>query len=415
MGMTIIEKIFSNHSDEKAVPGNIIWIDIDVRTARDFGGANVIKNLRENYSSDYIEDLSKTCFTFDTNAPAKDIGYATNQHIIRKFSRDENVQVYDVDKGIGSHLMMELGFAYPGVTAVGTDSHYNILGAIGAFGQGMGDKDIAYIFKSGRTWFEVPHTIKITLKGQYNYPVTAKDIVLFLIGKLGSAGALGKVVELYGDCIDKMTLHERITVASMGTEMGAISIIIPPNDEVMEYCSKRSGKTVENIAADSDAVYTEELEFDISQITPQIAKPFSPDNVVPVSETAGVKIDSVFVGSCTNGRIEDIEIAADILKGKKVHERVMFKIVPATREVYGEMLKKGLVEQLYDSGVIVSNPGCGGCAKGQIGMTGPGEIQLSTSNRNFQGKQGKGNTYLVGPAVAAYSALYGEIREPEVK
>jgi len=413
MGHTIIEKIFMKHSDDEVKPGNIIWLDIDVRTARDFGGANVIKNLKKHYNDNYIDDLSKTFFTFDTNAPAKDIGYATNQHIIRQFAREYGVKVYDVDQGIGSHIMIEKGFAYPGQTAVGTDSHYNIMGAVSSFGQGMGDIDIAYIFKTGKTWFEVPPTMKITLKGDIKFPVSAKDIILYLIGQLGSAGALGMVVELYGDIIDRLTLHERITIASMGTEMGAISIMIPTNQEILDKMCKLSGKDIEKIEADEDAEYIKEYTFDISNLKPQIACPFSPDNVKDVKDVEGVAIDSVFVGSCTNGRIEDIETIIKILDGRKIKESVMFKLVPSTREVFGQMIERGYIPILFDAGIIVSNAGCGGCAKGQIGMTGPNEIQLSTSNRNFKGKQGKGETYLVSPAVATYSALFGEIREPK--
>ena len=413
MGHTIIEKIFMKHTKDQVNPGNIIWLDIDIRTARDFGGANVIKNLKKHYSGNYIDDLSKTFFTFDTNAPAKDIGYATNQHIIRLFARENNIKVYDVDKGIGTHVMIEKGHVIPGCTAVGTDSHYNILGSVCAFGQGMGDVDIAYIFKSGKTWFEVPHTMKITLKGTPPSNTSAKDIILYLIGKLGSAGALGLAVELYGDIIDSLKLHERITIASMGTEMGAISILIPINKEIQEFFKERTGKTIEKIEADNDAKYIKEYTFDISDLKPQIACPPRPDNVKNVRDIEGQHIDSVFVGSCTNGRIEDIETVVKILDGKKIKEHVMFKIVPSTREVFGEMLDRGYIEKLFLAGVIVSNPGCGGCAKGQIGMTGPGEIQLSTSNRNFEGKQGKGDTYLVSPATAAYSALEGKITEPK--
>ena len=271
MGKTIIEKIFQKHSRNNVKAGEIIWLDIDIKTARDFGGANVVKTLMSCCKSNPIKEKETTYFTFDTNAPARDIGYATNQMIIRNFAAKENLRVYDVDQGIGSHLGIELGQIYPGITSVGTDSHLNIMGAVCAFGQGMGDIDIAYIFKSGRTWFEVPHTIKLNLNGKYKYPVTAKDVTLFILKNLGSSGALGCSVEVYGEAIDKMKLHERITLASMATEMGAITILIPANDEIIEYTKKRSGKTsIEKIEADSDASYIKEISIDITDLTPQI-------------------------------------------------------------------------------------------------------------------------------------------------
>jgi 3-isopropylmalate/(R)-2-methylmalate dehydratase large subunit len=305
--------------------------------------------------------------------------------------------------------MIYEGLALPGGTVVGTDSHLNIMGAIGCFGQGMGDSDIAFAFKTGKTWFEVPESMKVTFKGTYEYPTTAKDLVLFLLGKLGAAGALGKCVELYGEMIDKLTLAERITVASMATEMGAISILIPPSEEVIKY-AKRVGKgNFEPVYADPGANYTEELEFDIQGLKPHVAVPPHPEDTHPIDEVESVKVDSVFIGSCTNGTIDDIRQAAEILKGKTVAPNVMAKVVPATKEVYGQMLKEGMLETFYNAGVIVSNCGCGGCAQGQIGMTGTGEVQVSTSNRNFKGKQGSGQTYLASPVVAAASALAGRL------
>jgi len=414
MGKTMIEKIFQTHTKDNVKAGETIWLNIDIKTARDFGGANVVKHLDECCKINPIADKERTYFTFDTNAPARDIGYATNQMIIRSFAKRENLKVYDVDSGIGSHIGIELGQVYPGVTVVGTDSHLNIMGAVSAFGQGMGDLDIAYIFKSGRTWFDVPYSMKINLKGSYKYPVTAKDVTLYILKKLTSKGALGLSVEIYGDAIDNMELYERITLASMATEMGAIIILLPANNEILRYTAERSGKNdIVKIEADKDAEYVKEIDIDISSITPQIAKPPKPDNVCSVDDIAGTSINSVFVGSCTNGRIEDIEQVVNIVQGKRIKEDVMFKIVPATREVYSQMIAKNYLKILFDSGIIVTNPGCGGCASGQIGMTGPGEVQLSTSNRNFAGKQGKGDTYLVSPVVAAYSALNGKIEYPK--
>ena len=413
MGKTIIEKIIQNHSEEDVRAGEIVWMSLDWRTARDFAGANVVKNFRREYPDEKVDDASKTAFTFDCNVPANTIGYANNQHICRIFAREQGIKVYDVNAGIGSHVAIDEGLVVPGCTFVGTDSHLNILGAVGAFGQGMGDQDIAFTFKAGKTWFEVPQTIKVIVKGTYSYPTTARDLTLYIVGKFGAKGALGKAVEFYGETIDKLNLSERITLASMGTEMGAVINLIPPSKEIINYCKQRSGRDDwEPIYADEDAIYSEVVEIDVSDLPCQIARPGHPDDVVPVSEVAGKSIDSIFLGSCTNGRYEDFKAVADILRGKKIPEQVMFRTNPATKEVYAQILEEGIISDLFNAGVIISNPGCGGCAAGQLGMTGKGEVQISTTNRNFRGKQGDGETYLASPVVAACSALKGEITDP---
>jgi len=410
MGKTIIEKILQNHTREEVAPGKIVWVNLDVRSARDFGGANVVKHFNREFAGRTVADSSRTLFTFDCVVPANTIAYAENQQVCRVFAHEQSIQLHDVDAGIGTHVMIEEGIALPGYIVVGTDSHLNILGAIGCFGQGMGDQDIAFAFGTGKTWFEVPETIKINIEGTYQYPTGAKDLVLFILKHLGAAGALGRCVELYGTAVERLSLAGRITVASMGTEMGAIAIFIPPSDSVLEYCRHRSNLGhIQGVYADSDAQYVREINLDINGLGPQVALPPHPHNVANVEDLPTTTVDSVFIGSCTNGTLEDMEEAAGMFRGKKVARGVMAKVVPATRKVYGEMLRGGLLEVFYNAGVIVSNPGCGGCAQGQIGMTGTGEVQVSTSNRNFKGKQGAGLTYLASPTTAAASAVAGRI------
>jgi 3-isopropylmalate/(R)-2-methylmalate dehydratase large subunit len=296
---------------------------------------------------------------------------------------------------------------------VGTDSHYNILGAIGAFGQGMGDQDIAFIFKTGKTWFEVPDTVKIIVLGKLPRGISARDLTLKIVGVLGTEKALNKSVEIYGAAIDNLDLAGRITISSMATETGAIAFFIKPNREVIEYCHNRNpNRGFEVLWADTNAKYYEEIVVDIADLKPQIALSPSPVEVVDLKEVLGKPVDSIFLGSCTNGRYEDFLVVAKILQGHRVKAGVMFKAVPATREVYGRLLSEGIIAQLFNAGVIVSQPGCGGCAAGQLGMTGKGEVQLSTSNRNFPGKQGVGETHLVSPETAAYSAIEGVIANP---
>ncbi len=406
--MNIIEKIITKHSEKENVkPGDIVDIEIDARLARDFGGPNVVKNLEENNLD--VDDTSKTFFTFDTNPTGSDQKYAVNQQIVRVYARKHGIKVYDIDNGIGTHTLFSAGLSWPGSTAVTTDSHANILGAIGAFGQGMGDRDIAVAFAKGKVWFKVPESVKINIVGEKPENVTAKDIVLNLLNRFGANGLLGKSVEFYGNAVDKLTLDQRITIASMGTEMGVIILLFPPNKLVMDYCEERTGRKLEKIEADADAVYAEEYDIDISKFVPMVSLPGKPHDTVDIKEATKTRIDSGFIGSCTNGRMEDMRAAAKILKGRKVAPGVVLKIVPATDEIWQDCLDEGIIKIFKTAGVLFSNAGCAGCAAGQVGQNGPGEITISTGNRNFPGKQGKGSVYLASPASVAASAVAGYI------
>jgi homoaconitate hydratase family protein/3-isopropylmalate dehydratase small subunit len=406
--MNIIEKILANHSDKDIVrPGDIIDVWMDARAARDFGGANVVKNLEDHQLS--LEDVNKTFFTFDTNPTGSDQKYAKNQQIIRQFARKRGVKVYDIDNGIGTHTMITEGLAWPGSTGVTTDSHANILGAIGAFGQGMGDKDIAAAMAHGKVWFKVPKSARIIFKGERPANVTAKDIVLNLLKNFGANSLLGYSVEMYGDAVEDFTMDERITISSMGTEMGTIIVLFPPNEEIMNFCEAATGKKLEKIHADSDAAYDNTFEVDISTFKPMVSRPGKPHDVIDVVDANKVKIDSAFVGSCTNGRMEDMYAVAEILKNKKVAPGVVMKIVPSTDAIWQQCLNEGLIKIFKDAGALVSNAGCAGCAAGQVGQNGPGEVTISTGNRNFPGKQGKGEVYLASPATVAASAVAGYV------
>ena len=411
---TIIEKIFGAHSNDRVEPGEIIWLNLDVRTARDFGGPNVVKHLREHYNGDYLEDPDKTYFTFDLSVPAKTIKYAINQQICRKFAKETGMRTFDVDAGIGTHVLMEKGIVKPGSTAVGTDSHYNILGAIGAFGQGMGDTDIAFAFKTGKTWFEVPETMKITVEGEYGWPATARDLTFAVMGEIGSSGMLGKAAEYYGNAIDGLSIDGRITLASQTTEMGGIIAFIPPDKEVIKFVEERTGEPAKGVYADRDAQYSDEINIDVNDLEPLVAAPPKPTNVKPVSELEGMEIDSVFIGSCTNGRYEDMLAAARVLKGHRIKEGINLRITPTTKEVWMRVIKEGLIDIFINAGaVVLTNPGCGGCAEGMPGLVGKDEVELSTTNRNYPGKQGPGKIYLVSPATAAASAIKGYLTTPK--
>lgn len=406
--MTIIEKILANHSKFSVVkPGDIVDVFIDARVARDFGGANVVKHI-EDHGLD-IKDVNRTFFTFDTNPTGSDQKYAANQHVIRQFARKHGIRIYDIDNGIGTHTLIAEGLSYPGSTALTTDSHANILGAVGAFGQGMGDKDIAAAFSKGRVWFKVPPSVRINLNGKRPERVTAKDIVLNLLNHFGANSLLGYSVEIYGEEVDKFSMDERITISSMGTEMGAIIIFFTPNREVMEYCEARTGRKLEAVSADDNADYDEVYNLDLSSFIPMVSLPGKPHDAVNILEAKKVKIDSAFVGSCTNGRMEDLRAVAGILKGRKVAPGVVLKIVPSTNEMWDQCLDEGLMKIFREAGALVSNAGCAGCAAGQVGQNGPGEVTISSGNRNFPGKQGKGSVYLASPATVAASAVAGYI------
>jgi 3-isopropylmalate/(R)-2-methylmalate dehydratase large subunit len=407
MGKTIIEKIIANHAGQTVSAGDIVDMSIDTRIARDFGGANVVKNLEENDLP--IDDPGKTFFTFDCNPGGSSQKYATNQQVCRQFARANGIKVFDINAGIGTHLAIDSGLVCPGETLVSTDSHANLVGAIGAFGQGMGDQDIAYAFSKGKVWFKVPATVKIILKGKPSASATPKDVVLAVLKKMGANGLLGFASELYGDYVDELELYGRITMASMTTEMGGICSFFPPNEEIIDYSRKVSHRDFNPVHADEDAEYIQTIEIEIDDLPPLISRPGHAEDVVQVTEAQGKKIDSAFIGSCTNGRFEDLLLAADILKQKKIAPGVVLKIVPSTDQIWQRALKEGLVLLFKEAGVLVGNAGCAGCAEGQIGQNGPGEVTVSTGNRNFPGKQGKGEVYLASPATAAASAIAGHI------
>ncbi|MCJ7679890.1 MAG: aconitase/3-isopropylmalate dehydratase large subunit family protein [Candidatus Aminicenantes bacterium] len=414
MGQTVIEKILSRRSRDAVRAGEVIWMDLDVRSARDFGGPNVVRHFEREYGEAPVADPEKTFFTFDLCVPACSIRYADNQQVCREFAKKKGFRVFDVDAGIGSHVLIEEGLAVSGGTVVGTDSHLNILGAVGCFGQGMGDVDITFAFKSGRTWFEVPESVRVYLTGMPSPGIDAKDLTLAVIRELGTTAGALRSIEFFGEPVKRLGLAGRITLCSMVTEMAGIVGFVPEMSEAFAADYRAlTGKDLSPLMPDVDAVYADEITVDVDGLTPLVAAPFLPTNVKSIDDLKGTPIHSGFIGSCTNGRAEDFAAAARILDGRKLKDGIMLKMVPATRRVYEDILRNGVLGSLFRSGAVISNPGCGGCAEGHIGLTGKGEVQVSTGNRNFAGKQGKGEIYLTGPAVVAASCLAGEITGPE--
>ena len=386
-------------------------VTIDARIARDFGGANVVKNLESHGLG--IDDPEATFFTFDCNPTGSDQKYAANQQKIRLFAERYGIRVFDITEGIGTHIAIDEGLIGPGSTMVSTDSHANIVGAIGAFGQGMGDQDIAAAFAGGKVWFKVPPTLRIFLGGKRPAGVSAKDITLALVGQVGASGLLGYAAEIYGDTVDRMDLSERMTLASMATEMAGIIIFFPPNDAILKELKALTGKTYKTVAADPDASYERDIRIDITRLDPMVSLPGNPANAVLLSQVKGTRIHSAFIGSCTDGRYEDMLAAARILEGRKVAPGVVLKIVPSTDKVWRRCLDEGLTATFKEAGALVGNAGCAGCAAGQIGQNGPGEVTVSTGNRNFPGKQGQGRVFLASPEIVAASAVRGFIVAPD--
>jgi len=413
VGQTIIEKILSKAADRDAAVGERVWAKLDLVAMRDFGGPNVIQEYRENFRNKKVFDGRKVAITFDLHVPARDEKVAQNQKLCRDFAQEQKTHLFDVNTGIGQHILFEHGMVKPWDVVIGTDSHMNLLGVFGAFATGVGTTDIVAGMAYGKLWFRVPETIKIAVTGRLRGSTCAKDVILHILKQIRADGAIYKAIEFTGPTVDSLDLAGRITVASMVTEMSGKIGFTVPSPGIYQFIKRRTGKRTKPVAPDPDARYEKVIEFDVSRLAPQIACPHSPDNVKNVSEVEGTKIDQVFIGSCTNGRIEDLRAAARILRRRKVKVRTI--IVPATMEVAQAALRTGLYEIFLKAGCVVTNPSCALCTTGHPGILAPGEVMVSTSNRNFVGKLGKGaEVYLASPATAAFSAVSGHITTPQL-
>ena len=412
---TIIEKILSRASDKDVSANDRVWAEVDLAVIRDFGGPNAVLEFDKFTNKGKVKDPDKIALTFDYQAPAKDMKVAQNQVLCREFAKRQKIKnLFDVNWGIGQHVLLERGMIKPGSVVVGTDSHMNLLGSVGSFASGVGNTDIVAAWHSGKLWFRVPETIKVIFKGKYKEPVSAKDLTLKFVKEIGTDKPNYRSLELTGDPIDNLSLAGRLTLASMLTEINAKIGFIEPNSEPLEFLRQRCGDELEIVTSDENAIFTEEVEINVDKLTPQIACPHTPDNVKPVEEVEGTPFNEGFIGSCTNGRLEDFKAAAKILKkAGKIHPEVRLIIVPATTEVAMAMLEAGLYQIFMGVGAMVANPGCSLCTAGHHGVLGKGDVLLSTSNRNFLGKLGKGGeVYLCSPATVAASAVEGKITDP---
>jgi methanogen homoaconitase large subunit len=408
---TISEKIFSRANGKEVKANEFVIANVDYAMAHDGTSILAVKSFRE-MGIEKVWNPRRIVIPFDHLTPANTEKTAFLQKDIRTWIKEQEIEhFYDIGNGICHQVLPENGFAMPGKLVVGADSHSCTYGAFGAFGTGVGATDMSEIFVSGKLWFKVPETIKVTVDGRLGNRVSAKDLTLNVIGKVSAAGATYRAVEFYGSTISDLSISGRMTLCNMAIEMGAKAGIVPPDEKTFEYLKGRAVEEYEPVYADDDAKYIESYHIDVNDLEPQVARPHEVDNVCGVSEVAGTKVDQVFIGTCTNGRLEDLENAADVLKGRQVAVRTI--VIPASRSIMIEAIRNGTAETLLEAGATFATPGCGPCLGGHMGVIGEGEVCISTANRNFKGRMGAGGfIYLASPATAAASALTGEITDP---
>jgi len=414
--VNICEKILARTSGKKEVsPGEIVEAKVDMAMVNEITGPLAIEAFHE-IGIEKVWDNQRIVMVLDHQIPADSVKSAELHKIMRKFAKEQEIQhFYDVGFGGVCHqVMVEKGHVRPGELIVGADSHTCTYGALGAFGTGIGSTEMAAVFATGRIWLKVPETIKISVTGTFQRFVTAKDLILNVIGQIGADGALYKAIEFNGPTIESLSISERMTLCNMAVEAGAKTGIINPDEKTILYVRNRTREPFKPLTSDFDAEYEKTIEIDVSGLEPQIACPHSVDNVKSASEVEGTPINQAFIGSCTNGRIEDLRLAAEIIKGRKISNGVRFLVTPASQEVYLQALREGLLETFVEAGACVCNPTCGACFGGHMGLLADGETCISSSNRNFIGRMGspKAKIYLASPATVAASAIKGEITDP---
>ena len=412
MDKTISEKIISSHAGRDVYAGDITVVDVDVVMAQDGTGPLAVSQLKK-MGFEKVKNPAKSIFFIDHASPSPRKELSNAHSVLRNYAENAGMVLSDVGKGVCHQILVE-DFVSPGQIVIGADSHTCTPGALGAFSTGMGSTDIAVGFALSKTWLMVPQTIKINFNNEPSKGVFAKDLIIYLIGQITAEGATYKALEFGGSYAKKMTIDDRFTIANMSVEAGAKAGIFD-SDETTKRFLKSQGRDNEysEIRADKNPVYEQTIEIDCSKIEPMISMPHTVDNTCSISNMEKVKIDQVLIGTCTNGRLIDLRIAAGILKGKKVDKNIRLIVVPASKKVYLEAIKEGIIETLIESGAAIQSPGCGPCVGVHQGILGDGEVCLSTQNRNFKGRMGNPDSfiYLSSPAVAAYSALKGYIAD----
>jgi 3-isopropylmalate/(R)-2-methylmalate dehydratase large subunit len=417
--MNITEKILAHASGKtKVQPREIVDANVDMVMVHDLTGPLAIEAFKR-IGVDHVWNNKKIVIILDHQIPAESVKAAELHKMLRKFAKEQKIRLYDVGKGgICHQVMPEKGHVTPGAVIVGADSHTCTYGAFGAFATGIGSTEAAAVFATGKIWLKVPEAIKINVNGKFQKYVTPKDLILTIIGKLGVDGAIYKTAEFTGPTIRGMSIAGRMTLCNMAVEMGAKNGIIAPDETTRKFLEDRVAQPLpayEALQSDKDATYAKTIDFDVADLTSQVACPSSVYKVKSASELSGTIIDQAFIGSCTNGRIEDLLLAAKILKGRQVKDGVRAIVIPASQEVYTQALREGLIEIFTDAGAIVCGSACGPCLGGHIGLLASGETCVSTSNRNFIGRMGstEAHVYLASPATVAASAVTGRITSPQ--
>lgn len=416
MGMTMTQKILAAHAGlESVTAGQLINAKLDMVLGNDVTSPVAINEMNK-FGKDTVFDKTRISLVMDHFTPNKDIQSAQNCKQVREFAKKHGIlHYYDVGKmGIEHALLPEQGIVTCGDCIIGADSHTCTYGALGAFSTGVGSTDMAAGMITGMAWFKVPSAIKVVVTGDKPKYISGKDVILNIIGRIGVDGALYKSLEFCGDGIKNLSMDDRLTIANMAIECGAKNGIFPVDEVTLEYVNGRSLREYRVFEADEDAQYDETITVDLSTLRPTVAFPHLPENTKTIDEVPEIKIDQVVIGSCTNGRMEDMRTAASILKGKKVADGVRVIVIPATQQIYLDCIKEGLTEIFIEAGAIVSTPTCGPCLGGHMGILAKGERAVSTSNRNFVGRMGhtESEIYLASPAVAAASAVAGYIADP---
>lgn len=415
MGKTISEKILARASEkDEALAGEIVKAKVDVAMMPDLTTILAV-NAMKAMGIEKVWDPRRVVTILDHVAPASTLLAAKVHRDIRIWAKEQNLKyLYDVESGVCHQVLPDKGHVKPGNLVIGADSHTCTHGAFGAFATGVGSTDMGAILATGKIWLRVPETIKIKVEGKLPEFVFPKDVILKTAGEIGADGATYNSLEFHGSTISEMSISGRMTLCNMAIEMGGKAGIVEPDDTTYTFLDRRTNGVYNPLFADADAIYKRVLNLNVVDLEPQIACPHMVDNVKPVRKISGKAIDQAFIGSCTNGRLEDLQVAAYVVKGKKIHSDVRLLVVPASQRVYLEALDMGVILDLVEAGAIVSNPSCGACFGGHIGLLAPGEVGLTTSNRNFRGRQGspESEVYLSSPAVAAASAITGVITDP---
>ena len=414
MGQTFAEKVLARKSGVVATsPGVIVEITPDVALSHD--NTAPIRGIFVEMGGMKVHDPEMHAIFLDHAAPAPTTQHAENHRIIREFVREQGIpHFFDIGRGICHQVLVEEGLALPGEVVLGSDSHTPHAGVMGAFGAGIGRSEMASVWALGSLWLRVPESMQIIVHGTLPPGVTAKDLALQVIGDLGADGALYMSVEWHGDAIQKLSLSERAVLPNISAEMGAKNSYLPPDDLVYDYLDGRARRAYEAVFPDADAAYAKKIEYLADKLEPMVACPHTVDHVKPLSEVAGTGVDQAFIGTCTNGRLEDLASAAEVLTDRRVAEGTRLIVIPASSEVFKEALNAGYIEIFLQAGALIESPGCGPCMGNHLGVPAVGETTISTANRNFRGRMGtkESEIYLANPAVVAASAVAGEIRAP---